>query len=152
MDVVYGILLVILGIGIGYLIRFYIKTKRTGNLLFFKILQLFWGLVSVYCIVLIISNGTPFVVANNKVELCSLAVSILFLITGAISHRSQLKRNLWKKLFWLRWYCLFIIRYCHILLMVRVRSCGLYFQDHSWVHVLYIIHIGHFLHNRSEEV
>ena len=94
MDVVYGILLVLLGIGIGYLIRFYIKTKRTGNLLFFKILQLFWGLVSVYCIVLIISNGTPFFVANNKVELCSLAVSILFLINGAISQRSQLKRNL----------------------------------------------------------
>lgn len=94
MDVVYGMLLALLGIIIGYLIRFYIKTKRTGNLLFFKILQLFWGLVSVYCIVLIISNGTPFVVANNKVELCFLAVSILFLVTGAISHRSQLKKNL----------------------------------------------------------
>ena len=94
MDVVYGMLLALLGIIIGYLIRFYIKTKRTGNLLFIKILQLFWGLVSVYCIVLIISNGTPFVVANNKVELCSLAVSIIFMVTGAISHRSQLKRNL----------------------------------------------------------
>lgn len=93
MNVVYGMLLALLGIGIGYLIRFYIKTKRTGNLLFIKILQLFWGLVSVYCIVLIISNGTPFVVANNKAELCSLAVSILSLVSGEISYRSQLKKN-----------------------------------------------------------
>lgn len=65
------------------------KSKMT----FFAILQVFWALAAIYCIVLIILNGSPFVVANNKAELCSLAASIIFLISGAIYYRLQTKRS-----------------------------------------------------------
>lgn len=80
----YGLLLVLFGLGIGFSLRFFLKGKSKWQNIMVLLLSALWLFTLIYCSILILHRGGSIFSPQNRADVYFALSSLVFLISFAL--------------------------------------------------------------------